>query len=54
MTTVTEPDLVNAKKLMDFVFRAVDEGGATLNAAPVVGDRRVAETPFNLVFEARP
>jgi hypothetical protein len=54
MTTVTEPDVVNAKKLMD-VFRAVDEGGATLNAALVVmGDRRVAETPFNLVFEARP
>src|SRR5688572_1529761 len=92
---IEEPQL-DAGKLERFVFRAVDEIGATLNAALVVmGDRlglyralagagaltpaelasrtgtparieqvvreagftrfrRVAETPFNLVFEARP
>jgi SAM-dependent methyltransferase len=44
MTTTQEPDLapteVDPDKLMQFVFRAVDEVGATLNAALVVmGDK---------------
>jgi SAM-dependent methyltransferase len=40
MTTVAEPAVLDEKKLMDFVFRAVDEVGATLNAALVVmGDK---------------
>jgi hypothetical protein len=72
MATIERPRALDEEKLMQFVFRAVDEVGATLNAALVVmGDklgyyralagagqltrfRRVAETPFNLVFEARP
>jgi hypothetical protein len=50
MATIEEPTLVlDEQKLMDFVFKAVDEVGATLNAALVV-----AETSLNLVFEARP
>lgn len=36
MSTATEPTRVDEAKLMDFVFRAVDEVGATLNAALVV------------------
>ncbi len=36
MTTVQEPNSVDADKLTSFVFRAVDEVGATLNAALVV------------------
>ena len=40
MTTTTPPPAVDADKLMAFVFRAVDEVGATLNAALVVmGDK---------------
>jgi len=40
MTTVEQPTEVDAEKLEQFVFRAVDEVGATLNAALVVmGDR---------------
>lgn len=31
MTTIQEPAAVNPDKLMSFVFRAVDEVGATLN-----------------------
>ena len=39
MTTIEESAL-DADKLMSFVFRAVDEVGATLNAALVVmGDK---------------
>jgi SAM-dependent methyltransferase len=40
MTTIEEPVAVDTDKLMEFVFRAVDEVGATLNAALVVmGDK---------------
>jgi SAM-dependent methyltransferase len=40
MATVAEPAVLDEKKLMDFVFKAVDEVGATLNAALVVmGDK---------------
>ncbi|MGH9065186.1 MAG: class I SAM-dependent methyltransferase [Acidimicrobiales bacterium] len=40
MTTIHEPAAVDHAKLMSFVFRAVDEVGATLNTALVVmGDR---------------
>jgi SAM-dependent methyltransferase len=40
MATVEEPRAINEEKLMQFVFRAVDEVGATLNSALVVmGDR---------------
>ncbi len=40
MATVLEPAVLDEKKLMDFVFKAVDEVGATLNAALVVmGDK---------------
>jgi SAM-dependent methyltransferase len=40
MATVEQPAEVDAEKLEQFVFRAVDEVGATLNAALVVmGDR---------------
>ena len=68
-TTQTPPSAeLDGEKLMQFVFRAVDEVGATLNAALVVmgdklglyralaggGGMTSAETPFNLVFEARP
>ena len=40
MATVAQPRQLDEQKLMDFVFRAVDEVGATLNAALVVmGDK---------------
>jgi SAM-dependent methyltransferase len=40
MTTTEQPAAVDTDKLMEFVFRAVDEVGATLNAALVVmGDK---------------
>jgi 2-polyprenyl-3-methyl-5-hydroxy-6-metoxy-1,4-benzoquinol methylase len=40
MATIDEPVIVDQEKLMDFVWQAVDEIGATLNAALVVmGDR---------------
>jgi SAM-dependent methyltransferase len=40
MTAVAEPVLADEEKLMQFVFRAVEEVGATLNAALVVmGDK---------------
>src|SRR5580765_5229050 len=40
MTTLEEPTAVDGAKLEQFVFRAVEEVGATLNAALVVmGDR---------------
>ena len=40
MTIVNEPTTVDTDKLMEFVFKAVDEIGATLNAALVVlGDK---------------
>ncbi|MFZ0667206.1 MAG: class I SAM-dependent methyltransferase [Acidimicrobiales bacterium] len=40
MTTTQEPAAVDVDKLMSFVFRAVDEVGATLNTALVVmGDK---------------
>jgi 2-polyprenyl-3-methyl-5-hydroxy-6-metoxy-1,4-benzoquinol methylase len=40
MSTIEQPIEVNEDKLMQFVFRAVDEVGATLNAALVVmGDK---------------
>ncbi|MGA9857760.1 MAG: class I SAM-dependent methyltransferase [Solirubrobacteraceae bacterium] len=40
MSTIEQPVEVDGDKLMQFVFRAVDEVGATLNAALVVmGDR---------------
>jgi len=40
MTTIQEPSAVDQDKLMSFVFRAVDEVGATLNTALVVmGDK---------------
>src|SRR6204780_3573958 len=40
MSTIDQPVEVDGDKLMQFVFRAVDEVGATLNAALVVmGDR---------------
>jgi SAM-dependent methyltransferase len=40
MATIDEPIAVDGDKLMEFVFRAVDEVGATLNAALVVmGDK---------------
>jgi SAM-dependent methyltransferase len=40
MSTIEEPAAVDADKLNEFVFRAVDEVGATLNAALVVmGDK---------------
>jgi 2-polyprenyl-3-methyl-5-hydroxy-6-metoxy-1,4-benzoquinol methylase len=40
MTTTENPAAIDMQKLMDFVFRAVDEVGATLNTALVVmGDR---------------
>ena len=40
MATVAEPAGLDEQKLMNFVFRAVDEVGATLNAALVVmGDK---------------
>ena len=50
MATIEEPTLaLDEQKLMDFVFKAADEVGAALNAALFV-----AETPLNVVFEARP
>src|SRR5579863_10075263 len=40
MTTIEKTSPVDVDKLMDFVFRAVDEVGATLNCALVVmGDK---------------
>jgi hypothetical protein len=40
MTTVEQPAQADGEKLMEFVFRAVDEVGATLNTALVVmGDK---------------
>jgi SAM-dependent methyltransferase len=40
MATVVDPTALDEEKLMQFVFRAVDEVGATLNAALVVmGDK---------------
>jgi hypothetical protein len=40
MTTTTPPAAIDTDKLMAFVFRAVDEVGATLNSALVViGDK---------------
>src|ERR1700748_3015382 len=40
MATIDSPAVVDGDKLMQFVFRAVDEVGATLNAALVVmGDK---------------
>jgi hypothetical protein len=40
MTTIEESAAVDPDKLMSFVFKAVDEVGATLNAALVVmGDK---------------
>ena len=40
MVTVHEPATIDTDKLMSFVFRAVDEVGATLNTALVVmGDK---------------
>ena len=40
MATVQEPAAIDIDKLMSFVFRAVDEVGATLNTALVVmGDK---------------
>jgi SAM-dependent methyltransferase len=40
MTAIEEPRALDEEKLMQFVFRAVDEVGATLNAALVVmGDK---------------
>ena len=40
MTTVQQPPVIDEDKLMSFVFRAIDEVGATLNSALVVmGDR---------------
>src|SRR6476660_1399587 len=40
MATIEEPVAIDGEKLEQFVFRAVDEVGATLNAALVVmGDR---------------
>ena len=40
MATIEEPRTLDEEKLMSFVFRAVDEVGATLNAALVVmGDK---------------
>ena len=40
MSTIEQPVAVDGDKLMQFVFRAVDEVGATLNAALVVmGDK---------------
>jgi hypothetical protein len=40
MTTTEQPAAIDTDKLMGFVFRAVDEVGATLNTALVVmGDR---------------
>ena len=40
MATIEEPRALNEEKLMEFVYRAVDEVGATLNAALVVmGDK---------------
>ena len=40
MSTIEQAVEVNGDKLMQFVFRAVDEVGATLNAALVVlGDK---------------
>ena len=40
MTTVSSQPVIDTEKLMHFVFRAVDEVGATLNAALVVmGDK---------------
>jgi hypothetical protein len=40
MAIVEQPNVVDADKLMGFVFRAVEEVGATLNTALVVmGDR---------------
>ena len=40
MSTTTQAPQVDGDKLMQFVFRAVDEVGATLNAALVVmGDK---------------
>jgi len=40
MTVLDEPAAIDGQKLEQFVFRAVDEVGATLNAALVVmGDK---------------
>ena len=40
MTATEQPAAIDTEKLMGFVFRAVDEVGATLNTALVVmGDR---------------
>ena len=40
MTATAEPEALDGQKLEQFVFRAVDEVGAALNAALVVmGDR---------------
>ena len=40
MTAIEQPAVIDTDKLMGFVFRAVDEVGATLNTALVVmGDR---------------
>src|SRR4051812_19452260 len=40
MTTIDQPAALDPEKLMGFVFRAVDEVGATLNTALVVlGDK---------------
>jgi hypothetical protein len=40
MTTTEQPAAIDGDKLMQFVFRAVDEVGSTLNTALVVmGDK---------------
>ena len=40
MSTIEQPVELDGEKLMQFVFRAVDEVGATLNSALVVwGDK---------------
>ena len=50
MATIEEPTLtLDEQKLLDVVFKAVDKVGATMNAALLV-----AETPFILIFGARP
>ena len=62
MTTIEESAAVDPDKLMSFVFKAVDEVGATLNAALVVmGDKlglyqdlRTRHSALDLRRSARP
>ena len=52
MTTIEQTTPVDVDKLMGFVFRAVDEVGATLNCALVVMGDKLGSLPGNCGLRA--